>query len=280
MLTKSIPYTFVRGGYFYFSRRVPADLRQHYYYHRIVQGLGTSSPQRARVQANIAAAKKADAVIYFGGLSHGDDRESIDRPDMKLPYSQDEIISKLIVANEKTIVFLVAGSAVEMPWAEQANTIVWGWYGGMEAGHAFADILTGDVNPSGKMPITLPARLEDTAPLALNDYNAKESLYTEGVFIGYRWFEQQNIKPTFAFGHGLSYSQFSLTDISLSAAKISADEGLTVTVRVTNTGKVAGAEVVQLYLHDKEASVDRPIKELKGFSKVFLAAGESKKVTM
>jgi len=228
----------------------------------------------------IAAAKKADAVIYFGGLSHGDDRESIDRPDMKLPNSQDEIISKLITANEKTVVFLVAGSAVEMPWAEKANAIVWGWYGGMEAGHAFADILTGDVNPSGKMPITLPARLEDTAPIALNDYNAKESLYTEGVFIGYRWFEQQNIKPTFAFGHGLSYTNFSLTDITLSASEINADEKITVTAQVQNTGKVAGAEVVQLYLHDVESSVERPIKELKGFAKVYLAAGESKQISI
>jgi len=228
----------------------------------------------------IAAAKAADAVIYFGGLSHGDDRESIDRPDMKLPNSQDEIISKLIAANETTVVFLVAGSAVEMPWADQANSIVWGWYGGMEAGHAFADILTGDVNPSGKMPITLPARLEDTAPIALNDYNAKESLYTEGVFIGYRWFEQQNIKPTFVFGHGLSYSQFTLSDMQLSSANVKADEEITVTVQVTNTGKVAGAEVVQLYLHDLESSVPRPIKELKGFAKVYLQAGESKKVNI
>jgi len=228
----------------------------------------------------IAAAKQADAVIYFGGLSHGDDRESIDRPDMKLPNSQDEIISKLLSANEKTVVFLVAGSAVKMPWVEQANAIVWGWYGGMEAGHAFADILTGDVNPSGKMPITLPVRLEDTAPISLNDYNAKESLYTEGVFIGYRWFEQQNIKPTFVFGHGLSYTDFSLTDISLSASNISADETLTVTAMVKNIGKVAGAEVVQLYLHDLVSSVDRPAKELKGFAKIFLAPGESKQISI
>jgi beta-glucosidase len=228
----------------------------------------------------IAAAKKADAVIYFGGLSHADDRESIDRVDMKLPNSQDEIISKLIAANDKTIVFLVAGSAVEMPWVDQANAIVWGWYGGMEAGHAFADILTGDVNPSGKMPITLPARLEDTAPIALNDYNATESLYSEGVFIGYRWFEQQNIKPTFAFGHGLSYTNFALTDITLSASNINTDEELIVTAQVKNTGKVAGAEVVQLYLHDKVASVARPEKELKGFAKVYLAPGESKKISI
>lgn len=228
----------------------------------------------------LSAAKKADAVIYFGGLSHGDDRESIDRPDMKLPNSQDEIITKLLKANNKTVIFLVAGSAVEMPWAEQANAIVWGWYGGMEAGHAFADILTGTVNPSGKMPITLPAKLEDTAPIALNDYNAIESLYTEGVFIGYRWFEQQNIKPTFSFGHGLSYTQFALSDIQLSTTKIKQGHEITATVKVTNTGKVAGAEVVQLYLHDVVASVDRPHKELKGFAKVMLQPGESKTVSI
>jgi beta-glucosidase len=199
---------------------------------------------------------------------------------MKLPNSQDEIIGKLLAANEKTVVFLVAGSAVEMPWADQANAIVWGWYGGMEAGHAFADILTGDVNPSGKMPITLPVRLEDTAPIALNDYNAIESLYTEGVFIGYRWFEQQKIKAIFAFGHGLSYSQFSLTDINLSTRKVVGNGHVTASIKVTNIGEVAGAEVVQLYLHDKIASVDRPAKELKGFDKVYLAPGESKIVSI
>ncbi len=228
----------------------------------------------------LAAAKKADAVIYFGGLSHADDRESIDRLDMKLPNSQDEIISKLLSANEKTVVFLVAGSAVEMPWVEQANAVVWGWYGGMEAGHAFADMLTGVVNPSGKMPITLPARLEDTAPIALNDYNEVESLYTEGVFIGYRWFEQQNIKPTFSFGHGLSYTDFALSDIKLSSSTVKGDEKIMVSAKVTNTGSVEGAEVVQLYLHDKEASVDRPVRELKGFAKVNLAPGEQKTVTI
>jgi beta-glucosidase len=244
--------------------------------------LGWNAPGNLFVEEAeyIAAAKAADAVVYFGGLSHGDDRESIDRTDMKLPNSQDEIISKLLTANEKTVVFLVAGSAVEMPWAEQANAIVWGWYGGMEAGHAFADVLFGEVNPSGKMPITLPAKLEDTAPIALNDYNAEESLYTEGVFIGYRWFEQQNIKPTFVFGHGLSYTQFDVSTIKLSSESISGDEKLIVTAQVKNTGDVAGAEVVQLYLHDKEASVDRPIKELKGFDKVFLQPNETKNISI
>ncbi|MDO6422536.1 glycoside hydrolase family 3 C-terminal domain-containing protein [Saccharophagus degradans] len=228
----------------------------------------------------IAAAKKADVVFYFGGLTHGDDREAIDRPHMKLPNHQDPVISKVLAANPNTVVFLIAGSAVEMPWADKAKAIVWGWYGGMEAGNAYADMLFGDTNPSGKMPITLPKALEDTAPIALNDYNPVESLYTEGVFIGYRWFEKQNIEPLFPFGHGLSYTQFKYNNIKLSSANIKGDQTVTVSATITNTGKVAGAEVVQLYLHDEQASVERPAKELKGFQKVFLEPGESKAVNI
>ncbi|BAJ02913.1 beta-glucosidase [Shewanella violacea DSS12] len=228
----------------------------------------------------LAAAKSADAVIYFGGLSHADDREAIDRADMKLPKGQDEVIAKLLAANPNTIVFLNGGSAVEMPWVDQAKAIVWGWYGGMEAGNAYADILFGDVNPSGKMPITLPVKLADTAPIALDDYNGLETLYKEGVFIGYRWFEQQKIKPLFPFGHGLSYTQFKYSDITLSTSALSDDEIIRVTVKVTNIGKREGSEVVQLYLHDVDASVPRPIKELKGFNKLALKAGESGLVSM
>ncbi|WP_068544460.1 beta-glucosidase [Thalassotalea crassostreae] len=228
----------------------------------------------------VAAAKSADAVIYFGGLSHADDRESQDRVNMKLPNGQDEVIETLLAANPDTVIFLNAGSAVEMPWVDNAKAIMWGWYGGMEGGHAYADALFGDINPSGKMPITLPVALEDTAAIALNDYNSKESFYKEGVFIGYRWFEQQSIKPIFPFGHGLSYTTFSYDNVELSSSSISAGEELTVNVNVTNTGKVAGSEIVQLYLNDVEASVERPAKELKGFGKVHLQPGETKTVSM
>ena len=226
----------------------------------------------------MAAAKQADAVIYFGGLSHGDDREAIDRSDMKLPNSQDEIIANLLGANPNTVVFLVAGSAVEMPWARQAKSIVWGWYGGMEAGNAFADILFGDVNPSGKLPITLPVKLGDSAPIALNDYNALESLYKEGVFIGYRWFEQQELDTNFDFGHGLSYTTFAYSELEFSQLQYNGEGELIVSAQITNTGNVAGAEVVQLYLNDEQASVERPVKELKGFAKVFLQPGETKTI--
>jgi len=228
----------------------------------------------------LAAAKAADTVIYFGGLSHGDDREAIDRADMKLPGSQDEVISKLLTVNPNTIIFMVAGSAVEMPWHQQANTIVWGWYGGMEAGNAFADVLFGEVNPGAKLPISLPEKLAHTAPVMLDDYNAEKVLYKEGVFIGHRWLEKKDIKPIFPFGHGLSYTTFAYSDLKLSSQTMTTEETLTATVTIKNTGKVAGAEVVQLYLSDLEASIERPLHELKGFTKVFLQPGESKTVSL
>lgn len=225
-------------------------------------------------------AREADAVVYFGGLSHNDDREGDDRPDMKLPGGQDQVIRALTQANPNTVVFLIAGSAVEMPWAEHVDTIVWGWYGGMEAGTAYARMLLGEVNPSGKMPITLPAKLEHTAPIALDDYNEHTILYKEGVFIGYRWFEQQNIEPTFVFGHGLSYTLFELSNLQLPDQIEFGTQEIPVSVKVTNTGERAGAEVVQLYLGDVVASVERPAKELKGFKKVHLDPGESQTVTI
>jgi len=226
------------------------------------------------------AAKNADAVIYFAGLNHEYDREDRDRKDMALPGEQDQVIAELIHTNSKTVVFMVAGSAVEMPWAKNARVLLWGWYGGMEAGHAFARVLLGEINPSGKMPITLPQKLADSAPIALADYNAESTLYKEGVFIGYRWFEQQNIQPEFPFGHGLSYTHFELSDLRV-PARITADQKeIPLMITVKNTGPVAGAEVVQIYLQDSEASVPRPLKELKGFQKVFLQPGESRRLTL
>lgn len=244
--------------------------------------LGWDAPGLKTVTAEdyVAAAKSADAVIYFAGLDHNHDREGDDRVDMTLPGTQDGVIKKLAAANPNTVVVMIAGSAVEMPWVDQVNAILWGWYGGMEAGHAYANILLGEVNPSGKMPITLPKKLTDTAPLALGDYNDKDSLYKEGVFIGYRWFEKQNIQPLFPFGHGLSYTQFELSQLML-PTKINAEaEKIPVTLTVRNIGKKAGAEVVQMYVHDVESSVERPKKELKGFQKIFLEPGESKKITL
>lgn len=244
--------------------------------------LGWEAPgmQFATEEEYTAIAQEADAVLYFGGLTHNEDREGDDRQNMMLPGEQDKVIAALANANPETVVFLIAGSAVEMPWTKRVSTIVWGWYGGMEAGHAYARMLLGEVNPSGKMPITLPALLEHTAPIALNDYNEHTSLYKEGVFIGYRWFEQQNIEPTFAFGHGLSYTSFELSDLELPKHVAPDAADIPVSVTVKNTGELAGAEVVQLYLGDEQASVERPKKELKGFQKIRLEPGESQVVTI
>lgn len=252
---------------------------QYHGKHELLLGWETPGDLFATREKYLALASEADLVIYFGGLSHADDRESVDRANMKLPNQQDEIINQLLNVNNKTIVFLIAGSAVEMPWVEEANSIVWGWYGGMEAGNAFADILLGKTNPSGKLPITLPKFLQDTAPIALDDYNEVESFYREGVFIGYRWFEQQKIRTLFPFGHGLSYTDFTLSNLTFSQPYYDkATKSLEVSVKVTNTGKVYGGEVVQLYLHDKKSTVERPYKELKSFEKVFLKPGESQRV--
>lgn len=226
----------------------------------------------------LAAAREADVVIYVGGLDHEYDREGRDRENMKLPYRQDEILAKLVKANKRTVVLLVAGSAVEMPWAEQVGAIVWGGYAGMEAGNVFADVLFGDINPSGKMPITLPKALEDTAPIALNDHRPDVNRYPEGVFIGYRWFERQGIEPLFPFGHGLSYTDFTYSGLQILPGE--APDSWTVSATITNSGDRAGAEVVQLYLHDLEASVERPAKELRGFEKVFLEPGASRIVAL
>ena len=244
--------------------------------------LGWDAPGALAVGAEtyLAAARDADAVLYFGGLNHSLDREAEDRPDMKLPSFQDHVISQLAGVNERTVVCLVAGSAVEMPWLDEVHSLLWCWYGGMHAGDAYADILFGDVVPSGKLPITLPRKLGDCPHVILDDYNAENCFYKEGVFMGYRWFDQRSIEPMFAFGHGLSYAKFDFTDLNVSPLTIEGDDSANVEFTVTNSGDRDGAEVAQLYLEDVEASVPRPEKELKGFQKVFLKAGESQVVSL
>jgi len=226
----------------------------------------------------VAAAKNADMIFYVGGLDHSLDREAGDKPDMTLPYNQDYTIKELLNVNPNTVILMVAGSAVEMPWYNKANTVVWGWYGGMFAGEAYADVMFGDINPSGKMPMTISKKLEDNPHVVLNDYNAEFSKYSEGVFMGYRWFEQQNIEPLIPFGFGKSYTTFEYSNLKLN--KVEGNNVQSVTFTIKNTGKVDGDEIAQLYLGDIEASVKRPTKELKGFKRVSLKVGESKEVTL
>lgn len=235
--------------------------------------------------ALLESARSSDAVLIFTGNTHGHGRgrecEGGDRPDMRLPEGHDEAIAALLgeARNPNTVVINLSGAPVEMPWIDQADTLLQYWFSGQEGGHALANVLFGEVNPSGKLPFTFPRRLEDSPAHALNQYNDKMVEYTEGVFVGYRWFDAKNIEPLFPFGHGLSYTTFEVGEPKLSAKTITPDNPITVTVTVKNTGQVAGSEVVQVYLHDREASVDRPPKELKAFAKAFLKPGETKELT-
>jgi beta-glucosidase len=198
---------------------------------------------------------------------------------MKLPGAQDELIERVAKANKNTIVVLNAGSPVEMPWIHKVPAVLQLWYNGQEQGNALADILFGDVNPSGKLPTTFPVRLQDN-PAYINypGENGKVR-YGEGIFVGYRYYDRKGIAPLFPFGHGLSYTTFKYSNLRLSAKALTPNELLKVRVDVTNTGKVAGKEVVQLYARDVESSVARPEKELKSFAKVELAPKQTKTVT-
>ena len=247
------------------------------------QKLADDRTKEELIAEAIQNSKDADCVIYIGGLNKSlyQDCENRDRLEYGLPYGQDELIKALTEVNSNVNVVIISGNAVAMPWIDSVQSVLFGWYGGSEAGRAIADILFGDVNPSGKLPFSIPVNLEDNPA----HYNGKtfptrgKNYYNEGIFLGYRWHEKMNIKPLFAFGHGLSYTEFEYGDIKLSSKKIKNGK-LTVKVPVTNVGKIAGSEVVQIYVHDCEASVERPAKELKGFDKVYLEPGETKVVTV
>lgn len=238
---------------------------------------------KLRVDA-VNAAKEADVVFFVGGLNKNDgqDCEGNDRSSLGLPYGQDKLIAELVKANPNTVVVLVTGNAVAMPWVKEVPSIVETWYSGTEAGNALASVLFGDVNPSGKLPFTFPVRLEDNGAHALGEHpgDSINVKYNEGIFVGYRWADKQKkSKPLFAFGHGLSYTTFAYGKVTADKKVMTADESVTFSVTVKNTGTREGQEVVQLYISDKKSSLPRPVKELKGFSKVKLAAGEEKVVT-
>ncbi len=236
----------------------------------------------------VEKAKKADYVVFFGGLNKSDyqDCEGHDRKSYGLPYHQDRVIESLAKVNKNFIYVNISGNAVAMPWHNKVPAIVQGWFIGSEAGEALADVLSGDVNPSGKLPFTWPASLQDVGAHKLNaypgvwrpDHKVIDEEYKEGLYVGYRWVDKEKTHPLFAFGHGLSYTTFKLSDLRESSDRISRDGNITFTVNVKNTGKYDGSETVQLYIHDVKSSLDRPYKELKGFKKVELKAGESRDV--
>ena len=238
----------------------------------------------------VEKAAGADYVILFGGLNKSDyqDCEGHDRKNMDLPYEQDRLVEALAAVTKRLVYVNISGNAVTMPWKSKVPAIVQGWFIGSEAGHALAAVLTGDVNPSGKLPFTWPASLQDVGAHALDTYPGTwradkkviDEEYKEGIYVGYRWVDKQKTRPTFAFGHGLSYTTFKIANLRADRTQMTSDGQITFTVNVTNTGSCDGAEVVQLYVSDLKSSVDRPLKELKAFQKVHLRAGESKDVAL
>ncbi len=249
------------------------------------QDLSESRSKDELIAEAVAKAKDADYVVFVGGLNKSahQDCEDSDRAGLELPYAQDEVIAALAKANRNLIVVNISGNAVAMPWVKEVPAIVQGWFLGSEAGNSLADVLTGKVNPSGKLPMTFPTSLDNVGAHALNAYPGVKRAdsdivdleYKEGILVGYRWHEAKKAKPLFAFGHGLSYTDFTYGKASADKKEYSGSDIITVTVPVTNSGDRAGAEIVQLYIGDPKSSVMRPVKELKGFQKVFLQPGET-----
>ncbi|MFA6024850.1 MAG: glycoside hydrolase family 3 C-terminal domain-containing protein [Ignavibacteriaceae bacterium] len=242
--------------------------------------LGWTLPGEDPMIAAIKAAKQSEVVLLFAGTSAAYESEGFDRQDLILPKNQDELIEKIIEVNKKVIVVVNAGSPVLMDkWLGKVQGVVFAWFGGQEMSYAISDILSGKFNPSGKLPVTFPKRWEDCS--AFSSYKKESGItqYSDGIFVGYRHFEHNKIEPLFPFGFGLSYTNFAYTNLKLSTNELSQNDKLNLTFEIKNTGKVAGSEIPQLYIRDVKSSVERPVKELKGFSKIFLKPGETKTIT-
>ncbi len=247
------------------------------------QDLSESRSEEQLTADAVNLAKDADVVLFFGGLnkaSHQDCEDS-DRYHLELPYAQDKVIEAVSKVNDNVAVIIISGNAVAMPWVNDVNAIVEAWYSGSQAGHAIADVIFGKVNPSGKLPFTFPVKLDDLGAHAAGAYDPEDLAveYKEGLYVGYRWADKYDVEPLFPFGHGLSYTDFTYGKAECSKASVKAGASVKVSVDVTNSGDVAGKEVVQLYLADEESSLERPVKELKGFRKVYLEPGQTKTVT-
>jgi len=237
----------------------------------------------------VEAARRADVVVYVGGSTHGYnyavwednayDAEATDKPDMFLPFGQDELLQAVLKANPKTAVVLMSGGALDMrKWLAQTPAVLQSWYAGMEGGNALAGILFGRINPSGKLPMTFPVKLEDHGAHALGQYpgDSVNVYYQDDIYVGYRYYDTYKVMPQFAFGHGLSYTSFAYSDLRISRS----GRKVRVQFTVKNTGRRAGAEVAQLYVSPDGPALPRPMQELKGFDKVLLQPGEQRMLSL
>lgn len=279
-----------------YARGYVGDVTDNYNGVTTGQNLKDSRSAEELISEAVSKAKEVDYVVMFGGLNKSDfqDCEGHDRKSYELPYNQNELIEALSKANKNFIYVNISGNPVAMPWKSKVPAIVQGWFIGSEAGNALASVLTGETNPSGKLPYTWVSSLNEVGAHALGTYpgtwrkeggsktkdNIIDEEYKEGIYVGYRWADKEKTHPLFAFGHGLSYTSFLLSNLRTDKKIINKEDKITFTVTVKNTGKRAGAETIQLYIHDVKSSIDRPYKELKGFSKVYLQQGESKDVNI
>ena len=255
------------------------------------RSLYETRPQAELTAEAVEKAREADVVIFFGGLNKAayQDSEGHDRQSYDLPYAQNEVIEAILKVNPRLVYVNISGNGAALPWLAKVPAVVQAWFIGSEAGEAIASVLFGDVNPSGKLPFTWYASLNQCGAHATGSYPGTwradrqiiDEEYKEGIYVGYRWTDRlKKERPLFAFGHGLSYTTFKLDKPVADKKQMTADEEISFTVNLTNTGSRPGSETVQLYISDKKASVDRPVKELKAFRKVFLNPGESRAVTM
>ena len=282
-----------------YARGYVGDTIQSYNGVTVGRSLYETRSQEELTAEAVAKAKEADIVIFIGGLNKSDhqDCEGHDRLSYDLPYAQNEVIEAILKVNPRLVYVNISGNGAALPWLDKVPAVVQAWFIGSEAGEAIASVLFGDVNPSGKLPFTWYASLDQCGAHALNaypgvwreDHKIIDEEYKEGVFVGYRWIDKQNAKikklknenkPLFAFGHGLSYTTFKLGKLTADKTTMTEGDEITFTIPVTNTGSMAGAETVQLYISDLEASVERPVKELKAFQKVFLQPGETQQVSL
>jgi len=244
---------------------------------------GADKPDWKLIDEAVKVAKESEVAIIFAGLNHDFDTESSDKQNMDLPYGQDVLIREVAKANPNTVVVVIAGSPVKLSGiVYRVPAILWSWFGGMEAGNAVTDLLSGKVNPSGKLPFTIPVSLDQSPAHALGNFpgrNLKVN-YEEDILVGYRWFDTKKIVPQFPFGYGLSYTGFSISNFSTDKTTYGKAETIHAKCTVKNTGSSYGAEVAQLYVSDPVCSVLRPEKELKAFEKVFLQPGETKTIEL
>ena len=252
-----------------------------------VQSSGTFSSKTqesdALLKEAVEVARTSDVALLVCGLNHDYDTESFDRLNMDIPYGQVELIQEVVKANPRTIVVMIAGSPLNMAAVDICSpAIVWAWFNGMEGGNALVDVLSGKVNPSGKMPFTTPVSLDQSPAHALGNFPGRDLKvnYEEDILVGYRWFDTKGLPVVYPFGYGLSYTTFNYSNLNTDKKTYDQADTIQATFTLTNTGDREGAEVAQLYVSDPVCSVMRPVKELKGFKKVFLKPGESRRITL